>query len=113
VTIVAAVVLSVGVSMGLAMRPTMAGTSLVFLIPAIPCKESNAGERLLYSLTGRRSDLPDQDLRMFRLHNWFFNSKSVPGFAETASMESGFQFSLALFLIWAGYQTGSGTQGDT
>jgi hypothetical protein len=43
----------------------------------------------------------------------FFNSKSDPGFAETASTESGFQFSLALFLIWAGYQAGSGTQGDT
>jgi hypothetical protein len=41
----------------------------------------------------------------------FFNSKSGPGFAETASMESGFQFSLALFLIWAGSQAGSGTQG--
>jgi hypothetical protein len=43
----------------------------------------------------------------------FFNSKSGPGFAETASMESGFQFSLALFLIWAGYKAGSGTQGYT
>jgi hypothetical protein len=41
----------------------------------------------------------------------FFNSKSGPGFAETASMESGFQFSLALFPIWAGSQAGSGTQG--